>query len=228
MHLCVCLCRSCTHTSVISHRGLARAFYRHACILTHAHICRHVSLRQRLTHSGAFTAHICLFVHVDVHGNVHTCDLCMMNPSHETQTRVPVDMQKYPQLCTREYILHVPVPFGARAQVRSHISQVGLHCTGITTRCFGVIGREPQVPGSEGGWPRSPFLPSLPFLVPRLPPPRRSPSSALGIINAHGQCGAPGGGRFRANSLGGMSPAWQPGPWCPEGSAVCLGLHSKA
>lgn len=76
------------------------------------------------------------------------------------------------------------------------------------------------------GTGHAPLLcPPCPYPAPSLPPPRRSPPSTLGVINAHGKCGASGGSRFCTCSMGGISPAWHLGAWSP---AACLGLQREA
>lgn len=144
--------------------------------------------------------------------------------SRETQTRVPVDMQQYGQLCTREDISHADAPSWACAQARSRSSRAGLHCARLATCCFKVTRREPRGPGPEGVWAAPLLCSPCRSLVSRLPPPRSSPST-LEVIDTHGQRGASAGSRFCTSSLGGT---WELGAWCPEGSVARLGPHSKA
>ena len=76
------------------------------------------------------------------------------------------------------------------------------------------------MPGPEGAWACSSLLLSLPLPCLQSAASQQEPSFHL---NAHGQWS-----RFCTCSLGGISPASQLETWSPEGTAACLGLHSKA
>lgn len=81
IHTPACMLMSLVYPHTL--RGLVCTACRHTCILTHEHTCRHMHAHTSMQPQPGKDLHTQwhsqpqLLVHVDMHKNMHMCELCM-------------------------------------------------------------------------------------------------------------------------------------------------------